>query len=83
MNHPTFDDQHTDAVVGYLAFLRRALGRHYDGPSAVVTVRENHEVTEVTVNDVPVFRVRSDRAGTVATQVVQDRESEFGRAARP
>lgn len=82
MNHPHFSEDHTDSVVGYLGLLKKALKQHYDGPAAVITVREDDEVTEVTVNEIPVLRVRSDRNGTVAVLVVQDWVPEFGRADR-
>lgn len=77
--HPHFPEEHADSVRAYLGFLKLSLKKHYDGPAAVVTIREDESVTEVTVNDVPVFRVLSDRKGTRWTHVVQDWEPAFGK----
>lgn len=78
MVHPNFPDEHVDAVRAYLGFLKLSLKKHYDGPGAVVTIRENEAVTEVTVNDIPVYRFITDRKGTRANPVVQDWVPEFG-----
>lgn len=80
--HPHFTDQHVYAVREYLEFLKLSLKKHYDGPGAVVDVKEDRRVTEVTVNGIPVFRVTSrsvfGKADEVTARwVVQDWVPEF------